>query len=80
MLRTLDLLEDGEDEKVSDVIPLDKLISKYEQITKLAAKYHEGWDEQGIQKSRSTSSKNAREQVVLHYLLELKRLREERKT
>ena len=53
-----------------DLIPLDKLIGKYMQITKLAAGCHSG----GYSSKRSTANKNKRDLSVLHYLLELKAL------
>ena len=48
-------------------ISLEKLISKYSQIVKLAESYHQGYCP-GLK----TRNKNERERAVLHYLLELK--------
>ena len=52
-------------------ISLEKLISKYSQIVKLAESYHQGYC-LGLK----TRNKNEREYAVLHYLLELKEIKD----
>lgn len=52
-------------------ISLEKLISKYSQIVKLAESYHQGYC-LGLK----TRNKNERERAVLHYLLELKEIKD----
>ena len=49
------------------VIPLNKLVSKYTQIVKLARDYHKDCPSLG-----STAKKNLREESVLYYLTMLK--------
>ena len=52
-------------------ISLEKLISKYSQIIKLAESYHRGYCS-GLK----TRNKNEREHAVLNYLLELKEIKD----